>query len=256
MDTAERLSELQRTFVAPSPLSYSRPRAVQLKPAGRALVGIAVLLFALSIAATFALFAQAQRQSRDRQALLDSGVTTTGVVARLWTSGDNKRRVQYQFVVDGRLYQGDARISSARRNTLEVGRPIAVRYVPADPDVNDLGGTPRSSMPIWMPFLVGTTIVAAGLVCLLAVNYQRQLLSDGRPAPAIVTGIKRRHTSHGGTHRSMSYQFPMLSGIIASGRASASRKPAAVGSVICIIYDPDRPSRSMVYPFGLVRPAQ
>jgi Protein of unknown function (DUF3592) len=256
MDTADQLTQLQRTFVAPSPLSHSRPRAVQLTAAGRALVAIAMLCFAGAIAAGFGLSAEARRQAQDRQALVDSGVTTTGVVTRLRPNGEHWREVEYRFVVGGRAYEGDGRVSSEVRRALQVGTLISVRYVPVDPDVHDLGGTPDRGLPIWVPFGVAAAIAAAGVVCLLVLNQQRQLLIDGRAAPAIVTGIKKHHSSHGGTHRSMSYQFRLLSGSIGSGKAGTSRKPPAVGGVICIVYDPDRPSRSMVYPFGLVTPSK
>jgi len=256
MDTAQRLNELQRRFVAPSPLSHSRPRAVELKPAGRVLVVVAMVLFAGAIAASFALSAQARRQAHDRQALVETGVMTTGGVTRLWTNDDDRRRVQYEFVVNGQVFRGDRRVSSERRRTLRVGTPIAVRYTPADPKLNDLGGTTGSGMPAWVPFVVGAVIAASGVLCLLLLNLQRQLLIDGRAAPAIVTEVKKRHSSHGGSHRWMSYQFPLMSGAVASGKASASIKPPAVGSVICIVYDPDRPTRSMVYPFALVTPSK
>jgi len=256
MNTTERLSELLRTFVAPPRLSHSRPRAVALKPAGRALVAVALLLFTVAIGVAVVFPAQVRRDARNRQALLDSGVMTSGGVTRLWSNGDDKRRVRYRFVVDGRVYEGDARVSAQRRTTLDIGTPIPVRYVPGDPNVNDLGGTPRSTLPIGVPFVIAAAVAAFGVICLLAVNYQRQLLIEGRAAPAIVTDIKKRHTSHGGTHRSIRYQFPLLSGATGAGKASASNKLPAIGSVICVVYDPDRPTRSMVYPFALVAPAK
>ncbi len=95
-----------------------------------------------------------------------------------------------------------------------------------------------------------------GLLCLFAIQKQRRLLTDGRAAPAIVTAHHRHHSGHGGTHRSLTYEFPLLNGATATGRSQTSSKPPAVGSVICVIYDPDRPTRSMAYPFSLVQPAR
>jgi hypothetical protein len=51
----------------------------------------------------------------------------------------------------------------------------------------------------------------------------------------------------------MTYDFALLNGAVASGRSQTSSKPPAIGSVICVVYDPDRPSRNLAYPFQLVR---
>jgi hypothetical protein len=79
---------------------------------------------------------------------------------------------------------------------------------------------------------------------------------DGRAAAAVVTAIVNHATSHGGNQRSIKYTFPLLSGAIAKGKSDAPRKPPAIGSVICIVYDPDRPQRSRSYPFPFVRTAR
>jgi hypothetical protein len=252
---SEHLAELQRAFVAPAPLTQSGPREVELTRTGLVLATVGVLLLATSVGAGILLQREAQRQAGNQRALVDEGVTVTGEVTRLWASGDNRRRVAYRFLVDGREYSGRARVSEARRRTLEVGSPLAVRYVPANPQVHDLGGTPRGTMPAWLPFMVAPLIAGTGMLCLVAIGRQRRLLTDGRFAPAIVTGLRKHRTQHG-THRSLTFTFPLLSGAVASGKSGTSSKPPAVGSVICVVYDPERPSRHRPYPMSLVRPAQ
>jgi hypothetical protein len=250
----EHLAELQRAFVAPAPLTQSGPRDVELTASGLVLTTVGVLLVALSLAAAIGMHREAQRQAANRRALVEEGVTVTGEVTRLWSNGDDRRRVAYRFLVDGREYSGRVRVSEARRRTLEVGSPLAVRYVPATPQVHDLGGTPGGTMPVWLPFVVGSLVAGAGVLCLMAIGRQRRLLTDGRVAPAIVTGHRTQKTSHG-THRSLTFQFPLLSGAVASGKSGASSKPPAVGSVICVVYDPEHPARHRPYPMSLVRPA-
>ena len=45
----------------------------------------------------------------------------------------------------------------------------------------------------------------------------------------------------------------LLSGAVRKGHSSANKRSVpAVGSVICVIYDPDNPRRNAVYPFSLV----
>lgn len=249
------LAELQRTFVAPAPLTQSGPREVELTGGGLVLTTVGILLLVLAVATGVWLHLEGRRQAGNRQALIDEGVTVTGDVTRLWANGDDRRRVAFRFVVDGHEYSGRARVSEARRRTLSVGSPLAVRYVPANPQLHDLGGTPRDTMPAWVPFIVAPLVAVAGLLCLVAIGRQRRLLTDGRVAPAIVTGHRTQRTSHG-THRSLTFEFPLLSGAVASGKSGASSKSPAVGSVICVVYDPERPSRHRPYPMSLVRPAQ
>jgi hypothetical protein len=196
-----------------------------------------------------------RRQAESRRALLD-GRQTAGEVIRLWSSGDSRRRVRYRFTVDGRAYEGQVRVSETRRRTLHVGTTVDVRYAPGDPEVNDLGGTPRPGMPPALPLIVAAAIAGGGVLCLFGLHGQRQLLTEGRVAPAIVTKHDRHHSSHGGTHRTMTYEFPLLSGAITSGKSATSSKPPAIGSVITVIYDADRPKRNRVYPFSLVKPAR
>jgi len=249
-----RLSELQHTFVAPRPLTLSRPRDVELTRAGSALVAVAVLLFAGAVVMGVLLSGEARRQAGNQQALVEQGTTAGGEVTRLWTNGDDRRRVEYRFVVDGRAYSGRTRVSEARRRSLRVGSPLAVRYLPGNPSVHDLGGTPRGGMPVGLPFLISGILAATGGLCLFAIRRQRQLLTDGRLAPGIVTGHHKQKSSHG-THESMTFEFPLLSGAVAKGKAGASKASPAVGSVICVVYDPERPSRNRIYPMPLVRPA-
>ena len=73
----------------------------------------------------------------------------------------------------------------------------------------------------------------------------------GGPRRAVVTAVRKHKGSHGETHREMVYEFPVLAGTIATGKAAAS-KTAAVGTRISVVYDPERPKRNRPYPFSLV----
>jgi hypothetical protein len=258
---ARQLAAVQRTFVPPRPLKLSRPRSVELTATGQFLVVMAVGLFAGSIAAGLVLHREAARQAETRRALVTTGVMTTGEVTQLWSKDDDdddddddRRRVAYRFAANGQTYTGRVRVSEERRRSLVVGSPFPIRYVPADPRIHDRGGTPPGGLPQWLPFPFAAGMVTLGGLCLWATHRQRRLLSEGRVVPAVVTGHRSQHTSHGGKHRSMTFEFPLLNGSVRTGASGTSDKPPAVGSVICVVYDPERPARHQVYPFSLVRP--
>jgi hypothetical protein len=251
MNAVPHLADLQRTFHAPRGLGMSRPRAVALTRGGRVLAAAAVALFCAALAAGVLLTREARDQAARARALVDTGIVTTGQITRLWSDSDNRRRVVYSFAVDGVAYRGDRHVSRARRATLNVGAPIDVRYVPSDPRVNDLGGTP-SGIPVAIPYAVPAAFTACAAICLTILHRQRQLLAEGRPAPAVVTGRKETSPGPHGKHWNMTYEFPLLNGTVATGKSSTSKRGPAVGSVLCVIYDPERPSRNRPYPFPLV----
>jgi hypothetical protein len=255
VDDRNRIADVQRTFVAPQELLRSRPRDVTLTAAGKALHLVAVLLFASAVIAGVALYLEASRQAERWRAFDRSSVEVSGEVTRLWRgSGDPKPYwVAYQFESSGLRFEGQSKIRSSAWRALESGSPIAVRYQSDDPLRNMAAGAERRPLPPWLAIVLAATLGFSGVLCLVALNGQRRLLMDGRAAPALVTAVVKHHTSHGGSYRRIKYTFPLLSGAIATGKSEAPRNPPGVGSVMCVVYDPDRPARSRPYPFPLVR---
>ena len=257
MEPQPRLVELNRSFNPPPGLGRARPREIRLTAGGRALVVVAVILFAAALATGVVMQRVAIGQDDERRLLAGEGVVTNGTVERVWRSnGDSKQPwVSYRIEVVERPYEGRSKIALSRWRGLHVGDALQVRYLPADPRLSVLAGTELRAMPLWLQSVVAAAIGTFGVACLLWLRVQRRLLMDGRAAPAIVTRHISTHTSHGGSHRFIVYEFPLPSGATASGKASTSRKPPAIGSVICVLYDPERPRRSQPYPLQLVRPA-
>ena len=128
-----------RTDLTMAELTHSRPRDVALTGGGRALVVFAVVLFMAAIGAGVGMYNAAVRHAGEQRAIVEEGVTTTGVVTRLRSDGDDRRRVGYEFGVNGRVVRGDRQVSGERRRTLKVGSPVDVRYLPSDPTVNESG---------------------------------------------------------------------------------------------------------------------
>ena len=253
MDVAMRLADLNRTFVLPPRLGHSRPRDVRLTIAGRALVVCAAVLFAGSLACGILLPRELHRQADRRRTLVTTAVMTTGTVTRVWRPNKNEWRIAYTFVADGRAYSNNRRLSNAQRTKLAVGSTIGVRYAAPDPRINDLGGRLDTGMPVAVAYLIAVGIALGGALCLAVLDRERALLVDGRAAPALVTGHKKSSGSHG-SHYSMTYRFALLNGAEMTGKGSASKSGPAIGSAICVIYDPERPARNRVFPFSLVQP--
>jgi hypothetical protein len=249
------LVQLQRTFVTPAGLDRSRPRETRLTANGVALVIAAITMLGASIVVFVLLFRQATHEADVRRNLAGHGVDAVAGVTRLWRSpGDSHQPwAAYQWSVGSLTYGGQIRLRLATWNALRVGSPLAIRYDPSDPGRSILAGTEPPALPLWVPPLASSALVVGGIACLLLLRVHRLLLRDGRAAPAIVTKRRRVSTQHGGSYLSIAYEFPLLSGATATGRSQAVRNPPAVGDVMCVVYDPDRPRRSMPYPLKLVR---
>jgi hypothetical protein len=226
-----------------------------LTGAGRALVVLAALFVIGAAVASISLSMIARGQADRAEALVSRGTVATGVVTRLWREGDNRRQVAYRFTVDGHAFDGRARVSDARRRELTTGAALAVRYLPENPRINDLGGTPRASFPVVLPYIVGFGLAALGALCLVAIHRERTLLEDGRATVGHVTGHSSHKSSHGGTQHAMTYEFTLLSGASATGKRGTSRRPPAIGSTLVVVYDREHPKRNQPYPFKLVTPA-
>ena len=244
-----------RRFTPPPELARSRPREVRLTSGGRVLTAVAWLLAAASIAATVALHVEARRESDAAQRFDERRVVTTAVVDRLWRGkGDGKPAfAAFHFAADGTRIDAQSRMRTSTWRSLRVGDKLSIFYLPDDPRRFSLDGARERGIPLWLPYVIGSALAMLALLCGEVVRRQRRLLMEGRPAPAVVTKVRKHHSSHGGSHREMTYEFPLLGGGVSTGKSNAVSKGIDVGSAICIVYDPDVPTRSHPYPFSLVK---
>jgi len=253
MDLDEALYEARRTFSPPRELG-STPRSVRLTGSGWALVAAAVVLIATGIVIGVVLQHEVTAQTAERLTFAEHGVTTDAVVTNLRrTGGDSKRHfVAYRFDTPSGSHAGETRISSSLWRSLQTGAAITVRYLPDDPSRSTIASGAAGGLPVWLPYLAGVMPAAGALLLIWMLMRQRSLLTEGRAAPAVVTDVITRKTGHG-THRSIRYRFPLMSGAIATGKSDTPRKPPSVGTVLCVVYLPDEPRRNAPYPFALVR---
>ena len=237
----------------PPELERSAPRDVGLTAGGRVLNALAWLLAAAALVAGATLHIEARRQADTASDFDRRSVTASAVVDRLWRkTGDGKPAfAAFHFNANGTRIEGESRMQLSAWRELRTGSTIPVRYLPETPRQFLLAGQRRSRMPFAVPYVVSSILGAVALLCVAPIRWQRRLLSEGRSARAVVTEVKKTKGSHGETHRAMVYQFRVLAGTIATGKAAAT-KTAEVGAAINVVYDPERPARNRPYPFSLV----
>lgn len=237
----------------PPELERSAPREVGLTAVGRALIVLAGLLAAAALVAGVALQLEARRQLQTSSDFDRRSVTASAVVDRLWRkTGDGKPAyAAFHFDANGTRIDGESRMRLPVWRELGIGSTIAVRYLPESPRSFVVAGQRRDRMPFVVPYAVSSLLAALALLCAGAVRRQRTLLSEGRPARAVVTKVKKNKGSHGASYREMFYEFRVLAGTKTTGKAMATTG-SDVGSAITVVYDPDRPTRNRPYPFSLV----
>jgi len=237
------------SWMPPDGLGYSSLRPVSLTSGGIALLVVAAMMLLGAVAAAIGLGTTARRQAKDHRLLQEQGVNTDAQITRVWRGGDKNQQhlVSYRFTVQERVYVARKGVPSRIWQTLRAGSSLPVRFLPSNPKVNHPVGWDDTPMPNWVPYLVSgeLAVIAVGLAMLL--RKQMRLLTEGRPAPGIVTGWRR--TKNGTVIR---YDFTLLNGATAKGRGQ-SRRPPAIGSPVCVLYDPDNPRRNAPYPLCFVK---
>ena len=241
---------ISNQWKAPAGLDRSRPRRIRLTSGGIALIVASVALFIGSGAATIGLTRVADEQREARRLMREEGANAEAVVSRLWReSGESRPRwAAYTFSVQGRKYAGEAKAQRRAWEQLKVGSTLPVRFLTTNPAINVPVGWERSGMPRWVPIVVGLAIFGGGILCLVPIQRQRYLLSEGRASPGVVTGHQKHQ--HGTEIR---YEFRVLSGSSVKGRGVAGKSPVPIGSAVCILYDSENPQRNATYPLSLVQ---
>jgi Protein of unknown function (DUF3592) len=252
LSTEKKMMASKPIWEPPQGLDRLRPREVRLTPGGIALVmGLGVLL--IGAVASFVILTNVSRKQAEEQRLLrEEGADTGAVVTRLWRSSEksNPAWVSYTFSANQNavVYEGRSRIPLNYWRRLQPGSTIAIRFVPAHPEMNHPLAAANRPTPPWLPTLMSAGLVAMALVLTHPLRRQRFLLIEGRAAPGRVTSLKK--TDKGSV---VQYEYRILSGATKTGRSGPMRKPPGIGSSIVVIYDPEDPRRQALYPLPLVR---
>jgi hypothetical protein len=187
--------------------------------------------------------------------LTAEGRETKATVTRLW-SALGRNRVSYDYTVDGRGFHSGSYIASQHWQQLQLGSPLAIRYLPSDPTKTCPDADPPNSGNNWS-IVLPMACLSLGFMSIFAFLYlsavwpQFCLLAHGKPARGIVTRCKE------GGQRRMSgyfwyYDFPLADGGQCQGK-DFSRQPAAEGTIVTVLNDPNKPRRNALYPMDTVR---
>ena len=234
----------------PDGLGYSSLRPVRLTTQGIA-VTVAGMMFLLGgPVLSYVVASQIQREQRREDLLTRQGVETTAVITRVWRTGgeDDRHMVSYRFTADQREWTGE--VSAPRRiwTGLHGGASLPILYVPGQPRVNHPAQWPSSHAPNWLPWLLLGIFSGPAFLIWGFIRRQERLLSEGRPAPGVITRLKRTDKQ-----AVAYYDFTLLSGQVMKGKSSAGRRAPGVGSQVCVLYSPDNPRRNAIYPLQLVK---
>ena len=233
----------------PDGLGYSSLRPVRLTAAGIAMAVAGVTFLFCGPVLSYVIASQIQRDQRRSDLLSRQGVETTAVISRVWRTGgeDDTHKVSYRFTADDRQWTGQVSVPRRIWTGLHSGDPLPIRYVPGQPGINHPSQWPYTHAPNWLPWLLLVSLSWPALLFWGLIRRQWRLLSEGRAAPGVVTRLRRTDKQ-----TIAYYDFTLLSGQVKKGRSSA-RRPSAVGSQVCILYDPDNPRRNSIYPLQFVK---
>jgi hypothetical protein len=156
--------------------------------------------------------------------------------------------VSYRFTAGGREMTGQAAAPNGIWKKLAEGQSLPVRYVSDRPRLNHPSAWEAHIVPVWLGLAVPLMLLVPASVMVFQVRKQWDLLSEGRPAPGTITGLRR--TDKGTFVR---YQFRVPDGSVIQGWSNGGRHAPGVGSQITVLYDPDHPRRYASYPMALVR---
>jgi uncharacterized protein DUF3592 len=253
MNADPDLARAVANWAAPPELAGSPPRPVRMTGTGVLLMVVALGMLLGGVILGLKLRNDSNARSATVALLAEHGEETNGTVLRLWrTTGKNKSyRVRYQFGAQGQVYHSESEAPRGQWERLNEGAAIRVRYLPANPSINQPADWEPKQIAPWLVVAVPAFLAIIAFFNVIMLRKQRRLLEDGRAAPGVINKVTR--TKNG---KRVRYDFLLPGGLKEKGSGLLTRGTAEIGAVLTVVYDPDEPSRNAPYPFNLVRPAQ
>jgi hypothetical protein len=227
----------------PDPRNWTPPVELQAPPprpvSRRGQIG--VLLLALILTAAFCGYlAWAAAGEDQRLARLRSGSRT--VLATVTTTSYGGK-VRYEFPFRGQTIAGSANGSRRQIRALRRGAPLAVRFLPSDPQINH----PEA----WTPLRSTSWRAAAGmgvlslllLLCASRVRREAEVLANGVPTPGLVLETSPRDRTG---YIELRYRFTAGAGEVLDG-SGRTRFEVPAGATVCVVFLPADPRCNVVY---------
>lgn len=249
-------------FRLPAELSGGVPRDVRLTGRGITLAAIAAALVAGAMASAVLMSVAVARTSEERRLRERDGVPAEAEVVLVTPRrGDNPRRLEYRYWVDGREHTGRARLRNRDLRPLSQGTLMPVDYLRSRPETSWMRGYEPDDIPIGVIPITSMSLLAGAAGVTWKLRRQWILLAEGRVAEARITGQKKVRARVGNeavqkSRYRVTYEFRALSGATLTGRINVEKAPPSVGTTVAVVYHRDKPEWSAVYPLQLVRPAR
>jgi hypothetical protein len=240
----------------PSELTGVLPRRLRTTRNGIYLTLLASAFLAFAVAATVWACMNTARQTKQRAVLRGDSSVTVGEVTRT-RKMKGSEIVYYTFSANGRLYTGEAELPWQLRDDVEGSNSLAVRYLPADPDVNHPAAwewsffwwLPLSTDVVHLPdfskesewFLAPLIFGPFGFVVLMGLRSERRLLAEGLTAAGQVTECTRGTR---GSYR-VKYEFRIEDGRVVQGKCGGERQK--IGAPVCVLYIRQDPGQNQPY---------
>ncbi len=248
-----RNENARNSSTLPAPLLRPTPRDVRLNASGLAVAILCVALCAGGLWAGIENFRLVKRSERHVAAFSTEAVTTEARVIRARHRDNNRRTtIDYEYVVGDVAYHGSATVRGPEQGRYVDGASTTVTYLASEPGASWIHGRAPSRRPLWPAFAIPAGAITVVAILLQVIRLQRDLLSYGRSATAVVTKVVKKRSDKGSYWR-VEYEWTLMTGARRKGRYNhGSKHPPEVGSMIPIVYDRDRPSRNRRYPLALV----
>lgn len=241
----------------PPELAGTVPRDVRLTIGGLIVASLAVAAAVGALVAGIVMSLVYLRASDERQLRLREGIEAEAVVMQVVEKrGDGPHRVvTYRYGADGRSYTRRTSLRNSDRRVLRTGAPIRIGLVSSQPERSWVIGYEPDGFPLAVIPLTVFSLLVIAMLLVWSVRRQWILLSEGRPARARVTALKKVSSDKGKRYR-VTYEFQTLSGALQRARCDIGKTPPAIGTIIPVVYHRERPDWSATYPLQLVRPGR
>jgi hypothetical protein len=240
-------TRMHESWQPPPELAGSLPREFKWKRDGFVYIAMAVAIFVIGFGVLAATWQNADEDHRLKQ---DSQVTDS-TVTRTWSESASRGyhyKVAYEFSASGKSYKGESELSQRNWKGLQVGSHTPVKYVSDWPEYNRLALAYQSLMSYWVPFGVFAFWIFMLALAVHPIRKERRLLRFGQAAPALVTSSPpSRRPKYGYI---TAYEFQLSDGTACKGSTQRDRFNQK-GDWITVLYDPEHPRRSDIYPTRL-----